>query len=235
MKTKKIEVGKIAYITLAALLIFSFLSFLSVSVNANGCWGTGGSCDPECEYSSCGTTTYYTGDGSCSASASCPVGGDPFYVPSGSCSGDGSGECYKASGSVSRYTTCTQGSGCQHCYCTFLCPFNTCSQWTNRDECESHHPECGNPDNRCTWKCENWHYWNAGGSTSGYSSCTECAWYTFTTTTTSSTTTSSTTSSPTTSSTTTIPSVQEFPIGAMPLAIILIVPVFAYLVLKKRE
>ncbi len=72
------------------------------------CWGIGSVCNSSCTFSSLGATSYYTDPG---CSATCDSAGT-FYVPSGSCSGDGTGDCYLMSASTSKSTTCTQGSSC---------------------------------------------------------------------------------------------------------------------------
>jgi hypothetical protein len=72
------------------------------------CWASGGSCDSSCQYNDLGTTNYYLDPG---CSDDCSISGS-FYVPTGSCDVDGSGNCYKVSAPVNYYTSCTQGTAC---------------------------------------------------------------------------------------------------------------------------
>ena len=164
-----------------------------------GCWGTGGSCDPECLYSNYGTLTDYYTDPGCSDSCS-PAGS--FYVnPSGSCSSDGSGTCYKMENPTTQYVSCVRRDSCQEecngtctpcerlsfwqCFqqrgcrlserwpliCTGRCW--PCNRFTEPDSCG---PEETDPQYGCSWEDTAW-WWRVGGSTSGYSSFISCEWY----------------------------------------------------------
>lgn len=90
------------------------------------CWELGGGCDSSCQYNSIASNNYYNDPG---CAASCPVSGT-FYTVSGSCSIDGSGNCYAGVTAVNRNTTCTQGPSCG----------NTCSGTPT--PCASHTTYC---------------------------------------------------------------------------------------------
>jgi concanavalin A-like lectin/glucanase superfamily protein len=91
-----------------------------------GCWASGGSCDSSCQYNDLGTTNYYLDPG---CSDDCSVSGS-FYVPTGSCDVDGSGDCYKMSGAVNYYTSCTQGVACNSSCSGTSTPCITCPNCT---------------------------------------------------------------------------------------------------------
>ncbi|VVB76376.1 Uncharacterised protein [Candidatus Tiddalikarchaeum anstoanum] len=76
--------------------------------NVLNCWGIGGLCNSSCNFASLGIVNYYNNPG---CSGSCNISGT-FYVPTGSCSINGSGSCYLMSSPISRNTTCTQGAVC---------------------------------------------------------------------------------------------------------------------------
>jgi len=98
-----------------------------------GCWGTGGSCDPECRYSNYGLLVDYFIDPGCSDS--CPSAGSFYVNPSEGCSDDGSGTCYKMENPSTQYTSCTQDGSCEgECSGTPV----SCNKYHNSQECLKH-------------------------------------------------------------------------------------------------
>lgn len=159
----------------------------------SGCWGTGGSCDDFCRYLSFGSLSDYYFDPGCSAS--CPSAGYFYINPSGSCSNDGAGVCYKMSSvSSSQHTVCSQDSGCDfQCAgtCTPCGNFLTepdCRQqqgcrWFGR-RCRGRCTACGSFNDQsscqnqsgCSWNTIAW-YWNLQNLQEGFLSYINCEWY----------------------------------------------------------
>ncbi|MBZ9571915.1 hypothetical protein KJA15_01075, partial [Patescibacteria group bacterium] len=135
-----------------------------VILDERDCWGSGGSCNASCQYSTrTGHTDLYSGDGACSATASCPNA--TYYTFSGTCSGTGSGSCYIQGSTTTRYTSCTQGSGCAGS-CGGSC--GPCSFFGSESECTF----CGcswTPS--CTGSCS-----CPGKSESVCNNCNGCMW-----------------------------------------------------------
>jgi len=84
-----------------------------VKIAQKNCWGIGGSCDTNCKWSSTSYQSYYY-SGGCRETAYCQS--DYSYRGSGTCSSDGTGNCYKLTGARTRYINCSKGSVCgEHC------------------------------------------------------------------------------------------------------------------------
>jgi len=159
------------------------------------CWGIAGSCDSSCQHSNYGGLTAYYIDPHCSEKCS-PAGS--FYVnPGGSCSGDGTGSCYKMEDSSTQYLSCSQGDSCEgDCggRCTSCRELNEkeCEQQEGCDlvggpggfrcvgrciPCEKFGDEGGcSGQFGCEWKSTKW-YWVLDNSSFGYSTSTNCEWY----------------------------------------------------------
>ncbi len=91
-----------------------------------GCWEKNGECDSSCEYSSLGQTNYYS---STECSQNCMAEGS-FYLPTGTCSNDGSGTCYSVSNFASHNISCLKGMACNYsCFGTGT----NCSELNNSD------------------------------------------------------------------------------------------------------
>jgi len=158
-----------------------------------GCWGTGGMCDSSCKYLSFGFLANYYTDPGCAALCS-PAG--YFYLnPSGVCSNNGNGVCYKMTPtSLSRNTVCSQGAGCAF-QCAGTC--TPCGTFLNRDQCLRqggcrwsggtcrgnctscntflNQTSCQNQSG-CSWNILRW-YWNLENLKEGYPSYINCEWY----------------------------------------------------------
>jgi len=153
-----------------------------------GCWGGSGSCDAVCQYSSYISTDYYADPG---CSDSCPSVGS-FYIPSDSCSDDGTGSCYKMTSPSTEYTSCFQGSDCAgECdgRCTRCRELDQtqCNQqdgcrWTG-SRCRDRCTRCDNFTDKsscqdqlgCSWTPTDWN-WNLADQQTGYSSYDSCSW-----------------------------------------------------------
>ncbi|MCX6764153.1 MAG: type II secretion system protein [Candidatus Nealsonbacteria bacterium] len=158
------------------------------------CWGTGGSCDSLCQYLNYGTlTSYYVNPG---CATSCLATGSIYVGPSGFCSTDGTGNCYKMESPAVQYTSSSQGTSCRGACsgvcrpCTLLRTQSTCinqrgcswvsgrclgtclscsdSYFNNRVLCEN--------QRICSWADTSW-YWNLSNSQNGYNSYVTCQWY----------------------------------------------------------
>ena len=171
------------------------LTILNDDAAPTYCWGIGGSCNAGCTRSSHGSlTNYYTSPG---CSELCSSAGSFYANPSGSCSTNGTGSCYRMNSSVQRYTSCSKGSSCEG-DCSGTCTScrglmqiqceqqdgcdwfefrpgrgicwgicTVCSDFTEETTCQA--------QSGCSWDSTKW-YWNLGGSTNGYSSYTACQW-----------------------------------------------------------
>lgn len=156
------------------------------------CWGIGGVCDSSCQYSDYGFLVDCYTDPGCSGL--CPVSGSFYVNPTGTCGSDGTGFCYKMTGSLTEYTSCSQGSGCAG-ECTGTC--TSCKELRDSDECRSQdgcnwrRQKCrgkctscdtyggqGPCENQlgCSWIDTAWN-WNLENQQTGYSSYTICEWY----------------------------------------------------------
>jgi len=169
-----------------------FTSPGDVLLAERNCWGTGGSCDGSCQYSTRTSDTRYTGDGVCSHDSSCPTGPCYTFSGSGNCSTNGSGSCYIRGSSKTCYSSCVQGSGCvgscsggcscaglpvNRCHacagCIWLGPCNdwplcNCNNIVIEDNCTL----CPG----CDWTSTAWD-WNAINPGTYYNTGTVCTWY----------------------------------------------------------
>ncbi len=154
-----------------------------------GCWQFGGSCDSSCQYSDYGSLAGYYTDPGCSDS--CPQSGS-FYIPSGACSEDGTGECYKMADFATKYTSCDKGLECEGA-CNGTC---TPCRELNQEQCKqqkgcnwrfirclgscasckgfSDSVSCKNQLG-CSWQTTKWN-WDLSGQQTGYSSYDFCSW-----------------------------------------------------------
>jgi len=153
------------------------------------CWGIDGSCDSSCQYSDYGSLAGYYTDPGCSDS--CPQSGS-FYIPSGACSEDGTGECYKMADFATKYTSCDKGLECEGA-CNGTC---TPCRELNQEQCKqqkgcnwrfirclgscasckgfSDSVSCKNQLG-CSWQTTKWN-WDLSGQQTGYSSYDFCSW-----------------------------------------------------------
>ena len=165
-----------------------------------GCWAIGGICDSLCQRSDYGSLVGYYIDPNPGCSGSCAVAGSFYTNPSGTCSNDGTGVCYRMDSSSTQSTSCSQGTSCggacsgsnrpcsyfnnnpTGCPRQMLCTYNN----TNR-RCTGTSWLCSNSyfqassiictqQLNCAWTDNRW-YWNLGNSQEGYSSYTNCEWY----------------------------------------------------------
>ena len=162
-----------------------------------GCWAIEGLCDSLCQYSSHGPLVDYYTDPDCSAS--CSPAGSFYPSPSGVCSNDGTGSCYKMENLLSASTTCSQGDPCEYS-CTGTC--TSCEQ-LNRQQCRNQRgcrwtagqcvdwpgctpcdqfpdpDSCGpgpsEPQYGCSWEATKW-WWNLANPLEGYLASTTCQW-----------------------------------------------------------
>jgi prepilin-type N-terminal cleavage/methylation domain-containing protein len=177
------------------------LAYISYSEPSppQGCWGTGGSCDSGCQYTNRGTVLDYYIEPDPLCNRECEPVGRYLVDPSGTCSSDGTGECYKLEDPTTQSTECTQGEACEE-GCTGDCtpcekiedPRNcitqegcnllaspgggfrctgTCTPCREFDIDETCAQQLG-----CTWKAAAW-YWNLESPLSGYFNYTNCEWY----------------------------------------------------------
>jgi hypothetical protein len=88
--------------------IIFLISILMIAVNVfAGCWGISESCDGGCTYSSMTPNTRYSDFPTGCAPGACAILAETLYLGSGSCSGDGTGSCYKEAGTLqSAWTNC---------------------------------------------------------------------------------------------------------------------------------
>jgi len=156
------------------------------------CWGIGGSCDPDCQYSDFGVLTSYYRDPGCSER--CQSVGNIYTNYTFSCSTDGTGNCYRMNSSQREPTSCTQSNSCegicegecvpcreiineeqctqqQGCFWFFSRCFGRCTPCQDLQEEQA----CKN-QLKCEWKSTKW-FWILGDYQSGYSSYTTCQWY----------------------------------------------------------
>ncbi len=168
----------------------------------SGCWGTGGSCDPLCRYADYGPLTGWYDNPDPLCNATCSITGYFYLNPSGVCSNDGSGSCYKMENLLSASTTYTEGDPCEE-GCARTC--TPCEQ-LNRQQCRQQEgcdwdwwqrqcvddpgciscdefpdpPSCGpgpnQPQYGCSWESTKW-YWDLADSLEGYLASTTCQWY----------------------------------------------------------
>ncbi len=166
------------------------------------CWGTGGSCDPLCRYADYGPLTGWYDNPDPLCNATCSITGYFYLNPSGVCSNDGSGSCYKMENLLSASTTYTEGDPCEE-GCARTC--TPCEQ-LNRQQCRQQEgcdwdwwqrqcvddpgciscdefpdpPSCGpgpnQPQYGCSWESTKW-YWDLADSLEGYLASTTCQWY----------------------------------------------------------
>jgi len=174
------------------ITLITYLTNWQKEIPSEGCWGTEGSCDSLCQYSSYGSLVDYYADPDCSDS--CPSIGSFYSNPNGVCSNDGTGECYKMEASSTQYTSCNQGTGCET-GCGGDC--TPCDQFNNQPQCEAQlgcvwrgqnckgtcqpcnsfpdQTSCQNQSG-CSWQTIKW-YWNLTNSQTGFSSFVACEWY----------------------------------------------------------
>ena len=171
----------------------SSVTLLKEEFPPSNCWGTGGRCDSFCQYSNYGFLTDYYSDPGCSEA--CLSTGYFYLNPSGSCSNDGTGNCYKMSqASLSRHTSCLQGADCDF-QCKGDC--TPCENFLNRPQCLqqqgcrwagnkcrgtclpcpnfSEQISCQNQSG-CAWSAFKW-YWNLQNLQEGFPSYINCEWY----------------------------------------------------------
>ena len=136
----------------ASFALESSVSLLMAVVSAPpvSCWGTGGACDSSCQYSNYGSlVNSFSASPGCSAS--CPASGSFYVNPSGICSSDGTGSCYKMESPATAYTSCAQSSACQTCWaisgvCDSAClyrGYGTITNYYNNPGCSSSCPVSG--------------------------------------------------------------------------------------------
>ena len=172
------------------IILVTYLTHWQREIPSEGCWGTGGFCDILCQYSDYGSLTDYYTDPDCSDS--CPPAGSFYLNPSGVCSSDGTGLCYKMETSLPQYTSCVQGTGCEaDCggTCTSCADFDNSTQCNAQDGCNwrgrcrgectpcENFPEPACEDQSgCSWGAIKW-YWDLRDSQEGYPSYISCEWY----------------------------------------------------------
>jgi prepilin-type N-terminal cleavage/methylation domain-containing protein len=164
-----------------------------------GCWGTGGDCDAGCQYSDYGTEIGYYSEPDPPCNRECSLAGSFFVNPSGACSDDGTGNCYKMEDSTTQDTECSQGDACAE-KCGGRC--TPCEEIEDEREClrqdgcfllsgpgddfcvgtctpcsefEESEEECVHQLG-CRWDVVAW-YWNLAIPRSGYFNYTNCQWY----------------------------------------------------------
>jgi len=166
--------------------------------SSQGCWGIGGSCDSGCQYTNRGKPIDYYLEPDPPCNRFCNPVGKYLIDPSGTCSSDGTGECYKLEDPTTQSTECAQGEACEgKCggtctpcreitdpracdaqeECTgfntpwgFIC-MGTCTDCREFEIDETCAQQLG-----CTWKASAW-YWNLESPLSGYFNYTNCEWY----------------------------------------------------------
>ena len=167
-------------------------------ISSQGCWGIGGSCDPGCSYLYYGLTSDYYITPTPDCSSSCPVAGSVYLNPSGNCSDDGTGSCYKMENPSEYYFSCSTFAGCESgCAGTavpcdliedpFLCNRQIECRWLDKprrctgkslpcsDEIFNNQFACENQLG-CSWETTKW-YWELGDLREGYPSYANCEWY----------------------------------------------------------
>ena len=155
------------------------------------CWGIDGDCNSSCQYTDYGSLVDYYADPGCADTCSVT---DSFYLnPSGPCSIDGTGICYKADSSNQAFS-CSQRDSCEG-DCTGKC--KGCKKIKNQGDCENQsgcwwegnkckgncdpcntfteQTSCDNQQG-CSWKTTKW-YWNLDNFQEGFSSYLSCEWY----------------------------------------------------------
>ncbi len=163
-----------------------------------GCWGIGGDCDDGCQYTNYGTPLDYYLEPDPPCNRECNPAGRFIVNPSGTCSDDGSGNCYKMEDPTIQNIDCNQGDSCEgkcggrctpcrnitderQCLqqegCTgfntpwgFVC-LGTCTDCEEFVQEESCSLQLG-----CSWSASAW-YWNLATPRSGYFNYTNCQWY----------------------------------------------------------
>jgi type II secretory pathway pseudopilin PulG len=170
----------------------SAVCILPGEIPSEGCWGTGGFCDDLCQYFDYGSLTGYYTDPGCSDS--CTVLGSFYFSPSGVCSNDGTGSCYKMGPTSTQDLTCSQGTDCET-GCGGICTL--CEDFDNPTSCTAQlgcfwqgkkcRGDCRSCDaftdptscqnqSGCSWQTIKW-YWSISNSQEGYDSYTACEWY----------------------------------------------------------
>lgn len=164
----------------------------ATSTPSEDCWGLSGLCDTSCQHIDQGSLRNYYIDPYCNEK--CAVAGLFYVRPTGSCSGDGAGSCYKMEDSSTQYLSCSQGDSCEggcdgtctpcsrlnrlECiqqdgcspmgfWCTGTC--TPCIDFNNEED------NCINQIG-CDYKSTKW-YWVLENLSLGYSSSTQCEWY----------------------------------------------------------
>ncbi len=164
-----------------------------------GCWGIGGDCDTDCQYADYGTEIGYYLEPDPPCNSQCSPAGEMIVNPSGTCSDDGSGNCYKMEDPTSQSIDCNQGEACaEDCRgnctpCEEIVDPRTCVSQDGCNllatpggdfRCYGTCTPCfnfGNEDDcsrqlGCSWSASAW-YWNLAAPRSGYFNYTNCQWY----------------------------------------------------------
>jgi Tfp pilus assembly protein PilV len=174
------------------VVLVSYLTNWQKEIPSEGCWGTGGFCDSLCQHSSYGSLTDYYTDPGCSDI--CLAIGSFYLNPSGACSNDGTGSCYKMEASITQDTSCSQSTDCET-GCGGTC--TPCDQFDNQPQCINQ-LGCEWKGNRCrgtcepcqnffdpiscpnqagcSWEATKW-LWNLADSQDGSPSYITCEWY----------------------------------------------------------
>jgi prepilin-type N-terminal cleavage/methylation domain-containing protein len=163
-----------------------------------GCWGTGGECDPLCHYDDYGIPTAAYREPIPPCNRECNPARNIFIDPSGACRDDGTDNCYKMTDPTTGYTECIQRESCEG-RCEGIC--TPCREIIDPQECEQQEGcraisspgvficrgECvsceefsegGNCSNQlgCGWDATAW-YWELASPQSGYFNYVTCEWY----------------------------------------------------------
>jgi type II secretory pathway pseudopilin PulG len=169
-----------------------------ISPPPEGCWGTGGECDLLCHYANYGIPTAAYREPIPPCNRECNPARNIFIDPSGACSDDGTGDCYKMADSTTGPTECIQRESCEG-RCEGIC--TPCREIVDPQECEQQegcrmiatpggfmcHGECiaceefpdeENCSNQlgCGWNATAW-YWELASPQSGYFNYVTCEWY----------------------------------------------------------
>jgi len=168
------------------------------TTSSQGCWGIGGSCDSGCQHTNRGTVLDYYIEPDPLCNRECEPIGRYLVDPSGTCSEDGTGECYKLEDPTTQSTECNQGESCKG-DCGGTC--TPCREITDEREClqqegctllsgpggsrcigrctpcrEFEMDETCAQQLGCTWEASAW-YWNLESPLPGYFNYTNCEWY----------------------------------------------------------
>ncbi len=155
-----------------------------------GCWAQDSACDPACQYADPGTTTDYFTDPGCLDF--CPSSSPLYLNPIGTCSEDGTGNCYKMTDSSTEYTSCFQGDSCEG-ICSGTCTecrglnqtqcnqqqgcswfFRWCLGTCTSCDTISTQSSCENQLG-CSWQETDW-YWDLADRETGFLSYASCSW-----------------------------------------------------------